>query len=640
MLKLVVFTFLWTVYLVFSENIPCLIFKNSFVEITPTTFGVNETTLSIHLRSRQTNGWLGVGFSSSKNIFTDSIFVLSVIREKVFVLKNHTQVENVANKISEIDTTQPLRNIIDGVYSFNFHMNSSFLLERNFLFLALNEDSISLQNSTDIPKHTSISNAFYLDMRQNLNDYPACKYDLNIPGRILARHWSIFYVGTLLNILLCIGYVYFRNDQPLKSRFFAPLFVVISVQVNLFSEYLYGYFYYDESVKFFCFINGFMSYSSIQLAVVLPTLMIVRYSILLQLHLHKQKFINKVKKLRRRQSGKSFTRLRSTPVSIPNLNSTSDSENEKSKIENVVISKTIRYIRRLLLILQSHWVFIGAPFVWVFFFLIGQFAILSVSEFKCKPWTETYMRYHHVFFLAINAIAILISLIFDLILNLKNFFKCQWKRYYFDDDTFHYRMDMPIIVMLLPFVFLWLVIPLPYLFRGIVVDIMMFLSVGFGGGVALFITIIKKSIFLIKTQRIDNKRLKMTIEMIIKEKLLLEQFITFAESEWSSENIYFKIDISEYKKKTDQKTKMILANQIKENYLVTGISPLEVNSTRKSLNPTLKQMEDLEFSNDLFDKIEAEVDANLCDTLARFIVSSEYDYYLKLNQETLTKMGL
>jgi hypothetical protein len=636
MLKLVVFTFLLVSHLVFADIIPCFIFKNSFVEITPTSFGVNETTLSVHLRTRQTNGWIGVGFSSNINTFTDSIFVVSVLPDKVFVLKNHTQVENSANKISQIDTTQSLRNLIDGVYSFNFQINSSLILERNYLFLALNEEFISLQNSSDIPKHTSISNAFYFDLRQNLNTYPSCRYDLNIPGRILARHWSIFCIGTIFNILLCIGYVYFRNDQPLKSRFFGPLFVVISVQINLFSEYLYGYFFYDESIKFFCFITGLMSYSSIQVAVVLPTLMIIRYSILLQLHLHKQKFINKVKKLSKRQSRKSFTRLRSTPVSV----SESNPKIQENKKENALLTKTIRQIRRLLLILQSHWVFIGAPFVWLIIFLISQFAILSISEFKCKPWTETYMRYVHVAFLGISATAILITLVLDLILNLKNFFRCQWKRYYFDDDTFHYRMDMPFFVLILPFVFLWLVIPLPYLFRGIVVEIMMLFSVGFGGGVALIITMFKKLIFLIKTQRIDNKRLKMTIDTILKEKLLLEQFITFTEAEWSSENIYFKIDISEYKKKTDQKTKMILANQIKENYLVTGISPLEVNSTRKSLNPTLKQLDDLEFTNDLFDRIEMEVDANLCDTLARFIVSSEYDQYVKLNQENISKMGL
>jgi hypothetical protein len=38
--------------------------------------------------------------------------------------------------------------------------------------------------------------------------------------------------------------------------------------------------------------------------------------------------------------------------------------------------------------------------------------------------------------------------------------------------------------------------------------------------------------------------------------------------------------------------------------------------------------------------IEREVDVNICDTLSRFIVSSQYNQYLKENENSLKSLGL
>jgi hypothetical protein len=88
---------LWTTLLIIifmsvkSNNTPCLIWKNSFLEITPQTSELNETILSMRVKSLQTTGWIAVGFSKNQNSLDDSIFILYQLPNQVFVLKNHTQ---------------------------------------------------------------------------------------------------------------------------------------------------------------------------------------------------------------------------------------------------------------------------------------------------------------------------------------------------------------------------------------------------------------------------------------------------------------------------------------------------------------------------------------------------------------------
>jgi hypothetical protein len=633
------FLLLTLIMLVFADQTPCIIWKNSFIKITPQTSNINQTTLSVIVKSRQFSGWYGVGFSKSKTSLEDSIFILNQFPNNLILLKNHTQRDD-EKKIFDFHSEQNLKNSIDGIFTFSFNMNSSLILERRYVFFSLSEESVPFfTNSSTIPIHSTHSSGRYFDLNNLESDYPSCGDEINIAGRILGRNWIGFAFGTLVCMIYCLAYVYFRNDQPLKSRFFAPILLVVSMQVNLFSEFLFGYFTFEESTGFFCQITGFISYSSIQISIVLPMLMFVRYSILLQLHLHKREFTKNVKNLKRKTSSTSFlsnsTSLSSMSASFKTFN---DRLKETQKKPAVVT--LIQRIRKVLLVLQSHWVFIGAPIIYFVFFMASQFLILAISGFTCKSWTQPMMRNIHVLGLLFNTSILVFFYVLDLVLSVKNFIRCRWKRFFLEEDPFHYRIDMMMMPMFLPFLILWAFVPLPYLLSGIVVDILIFLSILFGGGIALFITVLKKIIFLIKTRNADNKRLRVTIDTILSDEKLLEKYIEFTELEWSSENVYFKMDVMEYQKKNDLKSKRNVAHQIKENYLIPNVSPLEINVTAKSLNPTLKQMEEHDFSNDMFNRIEREVDVNLCDTLARFIVSSQYDQFLKENENVLAKLGL
>jgi hypothetical protein len=71
-------------------------------------------------------------------------------------------------------------------------------------------------------------------------------------------------VTCLTYMLLSFIYLYFSNDQPLKSRFVAPFVAVFAMYWNLLGEFLVAIIDYEKSTHFICLINGFLIYSMIQ----------------------------------------------------------------------------------------------------------------------------------------------------------------------------------------------------------------------------------------------------------------------------------------------------------------------------------------------------------------------------------------
>jgi hypothetical protein len=181
--------------LVESIPTPCILWKNSFVEITPSTkANINDTNLFVKVKTRQTKGWISVGFSKQTNSFHDSLFIIALIPHQILVFKNHTDIETT-DKIFDVSLTQNFRDIIDGLYSFSFSINSSLIIDKNFIFVASNEATQGESNMT-VPKHNDFSTPRYFDLKDTHIDYPICDQDLNLPGRILARNWITFSIAT------------------------------------------------------------------------------------------------------------------------------------------------------------------------------------------------------------------------------------------------------------------------------------------------------------------------------------------------------------------------------------------------------------------------------------------------------------
>jgi hypothetical protein len=617
-----------------SNNTPCLIWKNSFLEITPQTSELNETILSMRVKSLQTTGWIAVGFSKNQNSLDDSIFILYQLPNQVFVLKNHTQ-QDFEKKIFEISTTQNFGDILDNIRSFSFKMNSSLILDKKFIFFSVNYAPMGVvSNVSFLPKHSGFSSAYYLNLFDSSIDFPACPDHLNLPARIFSYNIYVFILGIMIALILCLLFVYYRNEQPLKSRFFAPIIGVLFLSLSLFVDFLNASFTAEEHVFIKCKTSGFMTYPFIQIMLILPTLLMIRYSVLLQLHLFKKNFIQNWKSLKRKNSA--------TIIPIQSVSSMTQSFSQRIKATTqkprVVIA--IQKLRQFLLILQSPFALIVAPFLWLILFELGMFTIFAISGFQCKSFTRSTMLFIHSLGIFFTTFVFTVFFVIDLLLSFRHFIKCRWKTYFLEEDPFHFRIDFLLLIFFVPMMIVWATAKLPNVIIAILTDSLFSMGILISGGLPLLITIGKKMIYQIKSKNVRSKRLGLNIDFIIKDENLLEKFIEFAELEWSSENVYFKIDLNDYKKKNDLKSKRNIANQIKENYLIRNVSPLEINVSGKALNPTLRKIEEQDFTSDLFDLIDREVDVNLCDTLARFIISSQYDQYLKENEVVLTKLGL
>jgi hypothetical protein len=620
--KFVILSFLFL--FVSSETIPCLIWRNSFAQMSQLTN--NETDhLTVRLRTLQTYGWFSIGFSSSNESFEKSLFILFQIPNKVLSFQNHTK-RNAPAEFFQTTTEQTLEDRIDGISSFSFKVNKSTILNKKYVFFANFEGEIALAsgNQTFIPKHQHFSSKpIYFDFMEE-KEFPLCEDRLNFTGRFMARNFGLFFIANGFYVLLMILYIYFRNDQPLKSRFIIPFLGVLFIGLNLLSDTIGGSFDYETNHKFLCMIAGFISYPLIQIAMILVAAMMIRYQVFLQIYLRKKDFVKK---------------NLSKKKSILSTSSGSDSEvtSDFSKI-NGFFNK----IRNLFLILQSPWTFPIIAMIWLIIFMIGQFLIFGLSSFQCKSWTQQYMIIWSTLGQLVLSLITAFVYLFDILFSLKHCIRCRWKTYFIEEDPFFFRLDFLILFLYVPILFFYAYFSSPQLAAQLISDTLFALGLMINGGTALIFTMVKRFFLFVKKTRIGNKRNKINIEEILKDEVLLRKFIEFAESEWAGENVYFMVDVQDYKRRKDMKSRKTLALQMRRSYLIPKVSPLEINVTAKAMNPTLKKIEENDFPLDLFEKIEREVEGNTADTISRFIVSSEYGEFIvwsKENNESLLKLG-
>jgi hypothetical protein len=614
-LLIIVFLTLF-IFSVHTVTIPCIIWRNSFIKVE----SIINQTVYVRVRTLQTKGWFSVGFSSNESL-KDSIFIFFNLPNQFFYFKNHTEITTSQNEFFYTKTIQNWADVLDGVSSFGFTVNMS-TINKKFVYFA-NHELLSKDNQTLKHQHFT-SRPFFFDLSED-KDYPLCEDRMNKTGRLMASNFGLFFIANAVYVFLLFNYVYFRNDQPLKSRFIAPFTGVLCIQLNLLSDTFGGYFDYESYHKYLCISAGFFSYPMVQAFGIITATIMIRYQVFLQIHLRRKYFLKK----------HSFKRVKSTMKA----SSGSDSEVD-TKVSK--FNEILGNIRHIFIIFQSPWtlpIIVGA---WVVVFMIGQIIIFAISGFQCKSWTQEYMVYWHVFGEISASLITAFAYIFDIFFSLKHCVRCRWKVYFLEEDPYLFRVDFLVVYTFIPIFLFYAVISSPHLFLQLLSDSLFTMGLIMNGGSALMFTLISKFLFLIKTKRIGRRRNKINLNIIMKDEILLQKFIEFSESEWAVENVYFMVDALEYRKKKDIRQRKTAALEIKERYLIAKVSPLEINITGKTMNLTFKKMDDLEFSLDLFEKIEREVEGNICDTISRFIVSNEYGEFLefsKENEENLSKLG-
>ena len=342
--------------------------------------------------------------------------------------------------------------------------------------------------------------------------------------------------------------------------------------------------------------------------------MMIRSLLLLRIHKYKRKFI---KKLRSNKYTLELTEQYSKP----------------KKISSIVM----KY-------LSSQYSYIFFPIIWCCIFCVIIFIIYAINQFKCTTDAIFHLRVAHFGGVVFYSGIVGISIIIDLILNLKNIFCCNWRVYFFKDDPYHFRLDMLASLTLIPVGSIWFFAPVPQIIGSIFVETGFFMGYWLTGLQALIITIIKFLIlslknFLVSLSIIKNKgsfRKKMTSQQIIDDPILLDVFMEFSDLEWSSENILFKLDVQEYKKLKED-SRLSLSLLIKNRYLEFQQSTLEINANEADIIEVTKKIDSGLLKDDLFDKLEKTADVNLADTISRFLFSSLYNSHLiELEKEKKT----
>eukprot|EP01080_Neovahlkampfia_damariscottae_P000806 gene806-9056_t len=243
------------------------------------------------------------------------------------------------------------------------------------------------------------------------------------------------------------------------------------------------------------------------------------------------------------------------------------------------------------------------------------------------------------------AVIIILLVLLDFLLNIKNFFT-NWKKFWIKSDPFRFRVQQ--IVLIFTF-FMFVGNSIIFKIQDSNIRSKTSLSclsienrnahiamettsrfsiIFYYSGFILILTIVQKIVSMIKPVKHSYHQLKSdTIDELLQNEKLHLLFKSFVESEFSLENLFLYQDISEYKLSVEPWERISIAIDIFEKYLNGESSELEANIAGHRIKKVQKKIQNQNFSDDLFDAVLDEVKANLSDTYSRFIVSDEYNEY-------------
>eukprot|EP01080_Neovahlkampfia_damariscottae_P012194 gene12194-5781_t len=376
----------------------------------------------------------------------------------------------------------------------------------------------------------------------------------------------------IFSLLLFIVLVFYRNNQPLKSRNYAPHYTCIVQMIEFMVVSLRGYAGITFEVKYQCLMNALVSFPSLYMLSVIIFSFYSRYLII----------------------------------------------NNLSQQKKVYANGKLPLIYVLLGGFDKFSFFTILPIFAYVYMLILQLIIIGVVDptfSRCSILLGRIMLMVQLMHLGFNCFLAFICGVFDFISNVKLLIRCQLKVLFIDRDPFRIRLELFLFMAIAAFYFSMISQQL------IDLGLMTFFFVN--GVIPLLLTIWRQM------KRICNKQSKIEqndIDVTLQNPGFLQAFITFSEKEYSPENILFRLDHQEYKKSSLNARNEIVAT-MDQKYL-HSTSPYEINIDGRSLSRFKVKLErcrkDGKYYDDLFDEIERSVNTNLSDTYGRFIYSDEY----------------
>eukprot|EP01080_Neovahlkampfia_damariscottae_P009326 gene9326-1413_t len=474
---------------------------------------------------------------------------------------------------------------VDDHKKITFEIKEKQLLNQTHLFFA---EGDSYLNSTSLFHTKFLSKKINLLKELEKDELLNCEGEyLNLPSRIFAIFGWTFYLQIFYYIALLLLCVYFRDEEPLKSRSFAPFVIIFCHTINLAVERVSYLQDFEWNSRYGCILTAFLRYPPI----------FTRYLFILNINLFKVTLSKKVR---------------------------DDDYIEKMPLIYIILKRLSSPMTFLLL---SIFLYFGCTF--------SEFIALIFYDLKCLNSVGDVILYVYIIPLIFANIFVCFLFIFDITRNIKILLKCKLKLYFVISDPNFFRYESMLFIPNVVIIIIWTVTTnVPILFRLGITEYLLVYNVHLGGIFALYVTIFYYFYRKIRNKKLNDSEAEGTLSRIFNDPFLLEIFSKFANSEWSIENVLCKSDIMKYQKHKTQDKRLKSAYFIRGQYLLDD-SPFQINIDSKTFNNVAVLIDNglnVPLKDDLFDPILKVVHSNLSDTLSRFTATSEYKSHLLLEK--------
>eukprot|EP01080_Neovahlkampfia_damariscottae_P007841 gene7841-12314_t len=532
----------------------------------------------------------GFGLSKSLNYTKNSTLTLSNLSTVFELTEENGKTNNITCHNKGIDESIFYK--MDDIISYACEMNSS--VYDSFQYIIFIDDHHTKNPDLEKIDSSNINFVHKSEIRPCITD------SLSGRGRIDAVYWQVSIFSVLFYIFILLLLVYYRNEQPLKSRRLVPYIALVSNFCFLIVDMTMNNFNHEWRTKNDCIVDLFTTNRLSVVISFLPFFVILRYFILINLNKRKELLYTKSK-------------------------------------DQVEISRSAKLFLKFINFLTSNF----CTIIFISLIYLVTLAIQSIlyfqGNFDCNKVkssrfysTMTVLQQFSVY------IPISILLVFDFFINIKAICsKCGIFKYYLTEDIHFFRLETIFVF----FSTLAFGLGTAFGFARVTKQVAYFLlyynlfiyQVLF----VLGITIIRK--FVNDRRKIaDVEQGKITEIFDTKNDELFKMFVKFSESEFSSENVLIKRDIEKYRT-SNQKPQ--LAKGIFALYLNGTDSIYQVNIAESLISEIHNSIENNNFPSDLFDRIEKEIDVNLKDTYGRFRFQREYLMLMKTVEFQTTQIN-
>eukprot|EP01080_Neovahlkampfia_damariscottae_P004886 gene4886-8480_t len=445
----------------------------------------------------------------------------------------------------------------------------------------------------------------FVDIRHLQNEQSYCFEAPIFPSSLEQTNYIILIILSIFYVMLIFLTVYFRNDQPLKSRGIFPL---MSVLFGFWTLIHYGLFHIESlewRETYFCYVEaiGYLPSNAAEFFVF--SMYCLRVVLILTL--------NNNKNYIRNQDGKlSFL------------------------VKMIFILKYLTSDFFMLIITVILYIFT------IFRIFAFHFAIAGLNDCRKNPiYIPDFVYIAAVF-------AIILVYILDFFLMLKQLISCKLRNLCCTNDPFYFRSQQWIVgsfvalfAVLASSYFLVIVFLLDsishdiqysslqhkmYLILQFIFSSFFYVSIFYFDGYVLSITIIQKIFSRCKKEKKEDESgsLRTALLKTLRDEEMTKGFKKFADSEWSSENYLMYFDIEMFRNMKNLEDQKEFAQQIYNTYLNGQSAPLEVNIVQNLSTNLRNRMENEKYDSRMFNSIQDELVKNLLDTFSRFAMTSWY----------------